>query len=121
MNREEFTTKYRKNQKTLAEIYKEQRELEEEYLATNQPFPIGTKVKITYPSGKNCYDHNSVNTNGGSNKCEIFGFIKEYVINFVDLSIEPKVAKINKDGKACAYAEWNIDFTENPIIEVCNN
>ena len=110
MNKEQFTTKYRANQKAIAKIDEEQRELEKEYLATNQPFPIGTKVRITYPNGKNCFDHNFVNTNGGSNKREIFGFIKEYMINFVDLTIEPKVAKIGKDGKACAYAEWHIKF-----------
>jgi len=108
MDKEVFSKKYNELWDKIRELQAEQLKLAEDYLAENQPYPIGTKVKITYPDGFLFQ---------GKEK-EVLGFVKEYELCYIDHEVYPIFGKIKKDGTMASYATWQIEWWRKPIIEV---
>ena len=84
MDKNEYVTKRDELQTQLAF-------LKDEYIKTNSPFPIGTKVKITHGNGDVEY-----------------GFIERYECHWDD--VQPIVKKIKKDGTPHATAHIYIGW-----------
>ena len=86
MSYEEFENKY-------TELRQAINDLKKEYIDSNSPFPVGTKVKITDSEGKVFY-----------------GFIREY--HMAGYFVLPIISKIKKDGtmhptQNVWYNKWN--------------
>ena len=102
MDKETFVQKTNELENILRETRTKLYELEKEYVATNQPFPIGTKVKITYEGETQ----------------STYGIVKGYQLCFED--VKPVFAKVNKDGSMHKTATHWLSWWRKPIIEVCN-
>jgi hypothetical protein len=99
MSREEYVKKREALQQELSELLME-------YIGSNSPLPIGTKVKVHYK-------HYGANYPTGYYE---YGIITGYD-TYLD-EIIPIVAKIKKDGTAHATARLYVSSIEN--VEVCD-
>jgi hypothetical protein len=107
MNEKEFVAKREKLENTISEARKAIYALEKEYIATNQPFPIGTKVKVTTT---NEFD---------SKGFHIFAIVRDYEL--CGDVVKPVLAKINKDGSMHKSSNYWVSWWRKPVIEVCKD
>ena len=99
MHKEEFITKKTELEDKISSLKSELIKLGQEYIDTNQTYPVGTKLKFTFTGGKVQY-----------------GIVKSYYLSWVD--VKPRLAKVKKDGTAHKTAEEYIDWWEKPVVEV---
>lgn len=102
MSKEEYIKSYNALTKQIDCLKRLRRELNKKYVDTNQPYPIGTKVKLTY---KTC-----------QGKIIDFGIIKGYTICYED--VKPILSKVNKNGTPHKTATLFIEWWKNPTIEI---
>jgi hypothetical protein len=97
MTKEEYISK-------LEELENAKVDLRREYIESNKPYPIGSKVKVTYKVG---YE-------------PVIGIVDSYKISGWDIVI-PVLHKVKKDGTKHATAELYIPWWNVKEIEVINN
>ena len=103
MDKKEYLAKKDNLQKQMAEIGKQMAVLKNEYLMSNQPYPIGTKleVKHTAPNGKTKVD---------------VGYLRGYYISNCEHNVYMVLAAINKDGTPSKRNKIHIHYWMNPIF-----
>jgi len=107
MNQEQFISKREELENIIRAKRNELYELEKEYVATNQPYPVGTKLKVTIS------DEHTIN-----NKA-MYAIVRGYEL--CGDSVKPVLAKINKDGSMHKTANYWLGWWRKPVIEVCND
>lgn len=95
MKTEDYITKKKELTTIISETHDQICKLNDQYIAENAPFKIGSNVKVT---------------NGP--KTEI-GLVSDYKVRYND-AIEPIINKINKDGSKSVRKIW---VWSNTIIE----
>jgi hypothetical protein len=101
MKKEEFIEKRDSIKIAIKEKQGELMELEQDYITSNQEFPVGSKVKLTFP------DDNS----------SVCGYIRGYEILFDE--VRPQIAKINANGTMHKTHNFRVSWWEKPIVELC--
>ena len=101
MEKEEFIEKRDSIKNVIEKKQGELRKLEQDYIASNQEFPVGSKVKLTFPD-----DNRSV--------C---GYIRGYELLWDE--VRPKIAKINANGTMHKTHNLWVSWWEKPIVELC--
>ena len=104
MKKEEYIKKYDELTKKMEEVRKELLEVKKEYIASNTTYPIGTKLKLTFPKRPD------------SKKVE-YGIVRGYEIS-VNNEVRPVLAKMKKDGTAHPNAQQYCHWWEHPIVEI---
>ena len=101
MKKEEFIEKRDSIKTAIKEKQGELRELEQDYITSNQEFPVGSKVKLTFPG----------------NKSSVCGYIRGYELIYDE--VRPKIAKINANGTMHKTHNLWVRWWEKPIVELC--
>ena len=94
MTREEYQDKERKLMQVKADLISE-------YIKTNSPYPIGTKLRINFKDPDE----------------SVIGIVKRYEISGWD-EVHPVLAKVKNDGNAHKTAEEFISWRRVKSIEV---
>ena len=103
ITREMYESKLDKLEKQMHDVKRQMRWLKQDYIRSNQPYPIGTKVRITYKEDGE----------------ELFGIVKGYDLGGVlDNEVRPIVAKVRKDGGMHQTAEVYVWWRKSHTIEV---
>jgi hypothetical protein len=107
MDKKEFLEKKNAIEKEIADLCNKNNELCQEYIESNQPFPIGSKVKVTMLE----------NVPLGEREEIVYGVVKGYKIS-VDNEVRPVLSKVNKDGTAHKTAQAYVQWRRHPIVEL---
>ena len=107
MNKQEFINRSNAIEARINELRKEQEALDAEYVNTNQPYQIGQKVKVSYP------------TSDGGKEFFAYGFVTGYELIYHD--VLPVLAKMKVDGTEHKTAHLSLSWWRNPIIEMVND
>lgn len=102
MTQEEYTKKDYEIDKQMAALREKRITLRKEYIESNKPYPIGTKVRVLDKS------NNSVQ----------YGFVVGYELSYCGAKICPKVKKMKKDG---TMSQVNMYIWHYMTIEPCND
>lgn len=112
MNKSFFETRKTEIQSEIDSWKQEMRDLEDEYISSNQKFPIGSKVCITIPAHTGCFLHNRETVTFPEEKR--FAYITGYEIQCNE--VVPILMKAKKDGTISKIREY-ITF-KKVIIEL---
>ena len=107
MNKQEFIDRSNAIEARINELREAQEVLNAEYVITNQPYQIGQKVKVSYP------------TRDGGKEFIAYGFVKGYELSYQD--VLPVLAKMKADGTEHKVAHLSLEWWRNPIIEMVND
>lgn len=102
MTQEEYTKKDYEIDKQMAALREKRIALRKEYIESNKPYPIGSKVKVR----------------DKSNGSVQYGFVAGYELSYYDNKILPKVNKMKKDG---TMSKVNLPIWSCMTVEACNN
>lgn len=106
MNKLDFLAEYEKISFQIRNLEDQLRSLSNEYINSNAPFPIGTKVKVSYPATK--YEE----------AYEEYGIVEGWTID-ADDDVVPFLAKVKKDGTAHQTAKVYVCSRRKPTYEAC--
>ena len=103
--KQEYLTKRDRLEDEIKNLHRKLRELDKNYIKNNQPYPIGTKLRVWKDADKSydAFDH--------------IGIVKDYEIVRGD-EVQPILAKVRKDGKANKQAIIYLSWWRKPNVEV---
>lgn len=102
MTQEEYTKKDYEIGKQMAALREKRIALRKEYIESNKPYPIGSKVRVL----------------DKSNGSVQYGFVVGYELSYYDAKILPKVRKMKKDG---TMSKVNLCIWSCMSVEACND
>lgn len=106
MEKELFIAEYESISEKIRELENRLSVLRNEYITSNSPFPVGTKVKVSYPSPQDEKDFGAV------------GIVTGWALNMDD-EVVPFLAKVKKDGTAHQTQSVFVANRLHPIFEAC--
>ena len=106
MEKEVFLSEFERISAQIEKLENELSLLKNEYINSNAPFPIGTKIKVSYPATK--YEE----------AYEEYGIVEGWTIGLDD-DVVPFLAKVKKDGTAHSTAKIYVCERRKPTYEAC--
>lgn len=107
MEKEVFIAEYERISAQVRELEEQLRSLRDEYINSNAPYPVGTKIKVIYPATAH---------DGAHEDC---GIVQGWTIG-PDDEVVPFLAKVKKDGTAHPTAKIYVCSWREHSYEVCD-
>lgn len=106
MKKEVFISEYDRISAQISELENKLNELRNEYINSNAPFPVGTKVRVSYAATQNTEAY------------EEYGIVQGWTLD-PDDDVIPFLAKIKKDGTVHPTAKVYVYSRKKPTFEAC--
>lgn len=106
MKKEKFIAEYERISAQISKLENDLRSLKNEYINSNAPFPVGTKIKVSYAATN--YEE----------AYEEYGIVEGWNLDFDD-DLVPFLAKVKKDGTAHLTAKVFVCQRRKPTYEAC--
>ena len=106
MKKEVFLVEYERISAQIRNLEDQLSSLRNEYINSNAPFPIGTKIKVSYQASK------------FEEAYEEYGIVEGWTLD-PDDDVVPFLAKVKKDGTAHQNAKVYFCTRRKPTYEAC--